>query len=567
MVGYIDMKLSVISFSLALFFCGADSVKAAEPVTAAARISKPFLWENATVYFLLTDRFNNANKANDLAYGRRADAAPLRGFMGGDLAGVTAKIKQGYFSDLGVDVIWITPPVEQIHAGTDEGTGKSYGFHGYWARDFTRVDANLGTEADMRTLVDTAHAHGMRVLLDVVMNHTGPVTEIDPVWPESWVRTGPPCTYKDIATTVNCTLVKNLPDLRTDSNANVDLPAALVAKWKKEGRYEKEVNSLDAFFARTGWPRAPRYYLMKWHADWVRKFGFDGFRADTVKHVEPGVWKELKQEASAAYEDWKRLNPTKKLGDEKFFMTAEIYNYTISQGVETQMDGGSRVNFYDIGFDSQINFGFKSDANQSYEALFSAYSAKLHGELNAYSVLNYISSHDDDHPFDAARSRPFEAGTKLLLSPGAAQIYYGDETARELIVPGAKGDAALRSMMNWDALTMNMSKQGYKIAEVRQHWSKLGLFRHAHVAVGAGEHQKMSDQPYTFKRTYEKNGVSDKVVVALDLPTDKSSTIALHGVFADGQKVKDYYSGKSAVVIDGKVTFESKNAILLIGQE
>ncbi|MBC7404562.1 MAG: alpha-amylase, partial [Cytophaga sp.] len=87
------------------------------------------------------------------------------------------------------------------------------------------------------------------------------------------------------------------------------------------------------------------------------------------------------------------------------------------------------------------------------------------------------------------------------------------------------------------------------------------------VAVGAGEHQKLSDQPYTFKRTYEKNGVSDKVVVALDLPTDKSSTIALHGVFADGQKLKDYYSGKSAVVIDGKVTFESKNAILLIGQE
>ncbi|MDO9194138.1 MAG: alpha-amylase family glycosyl hydrolase [Undibacterium sp.] len=561
------MKLSVISFSLALIFCGAGSVKAAEPLELAVKAGKPFLWESATVYFLLTDRFNNSSKANDLAYGRRADAAPLRGFMGGDLAGITAKIKQGYFSDLGVDVIWITPPVEQIHAGTDEGTGKSYGFHGYWARDFTRVDANLGTEADMRKLVDTAHAHGIRVLLDVVMNHTGPATDIDPVWPESWVRTGPACTYKDSASTVDCTLVKNLPDLRTDSNANVDLPPVLAAKWKKEGRYEKEVNELDAFFKRTGWPRAPRYYLMKWHADWVRKFGFDGFRADTVKHVEPGVWKELKQEASAAYEDWKRLNPSKKLGDQKFFMTAEIYNYTISQGIDARMDGGSRVNFYDNGFDSLINFGFKSDANQSYEELFSAYSAKLHGELNGYSVLNYVSSHDDDHPFDVARSRPFESATKLLLSPGAAQIYYGDEIARELIVPEAKGDAALRSMMNWNVLANKVSKQGDKIAEVRQHWRKLGLFRHAHVAVGAGEHQKLSDQPYTFKRTYEKNGVNDKVIVALDLPTDKSSAVAVQGVFVDGQKLKDYYSGKSAVVIDGKVTFDSKNAILLIGQE
>lgn len=563
------MKLTAISFSLALALFGAcaGSVNAAAPQKAGA--GKPFLWENATVYFLLTDRFNNADKANDLAYGRRADAAPLRGFAGGDLAGITAKIRQGYFRDLGVNALWITPPVEQIHAGTDEGTGKSYAFHGYWARDFTRVDANLGTEADMRQLVDTAHAHGIRVLLDVVMNHTGPVTELDPVWPQSWVRTGPSCTYQDIATTVDCTLVKNLPDLLTNSNETVELPPALVDKWKKEGRYEREVQELDAFFARTGWPRAPRYYLIKWHADWVRKYGFDGFRADTVKHVEPAVWKELKQEASVAYEDWKRRNPKKKPGDEKFFMTAEIYNYTISQGIETVMDGGSRVNFFNNGFDSLINFGFKSDANKSYEDLFGDYSAKLNGPMKGVSVLNYISSHDDEHPFDAARTRPFESATKLLLSPGAAQIYYGDETARELIVPEAKGDAALRSVMNWDALASNAVGPGqtYKIAELRQHWSKLGLFRRAHVAIGAGVHQKLSDQPYTFKRTYEKNGVSDKVVVALDLPTDKNVAIALHGVFVDGQKLKDYYSGKSAIVINGKVTFDSKNAILLIGQE
>ena len=564
------MKFSALYFSLLSIFSvtealAVEPIRASTKMTAAAKQS--FLWENATIYFLLTDRFNNANKANDLAYGRRADAAPLRGYLGGDLAGSTAKIKQGYFKDLGVDVIWITPPVEQIHAGTDEGTGKSYAFHGYWARDFTQVDANLGTEADMKAMVDTAHAHGIRVLLDVVMNHLGPVTDIDPVWPQAWVRTGPPCTYKDVETTVKCTLVKNLPDIRTDSNDSVELPPPLVEKWKKEGRYQKEVNELDAFFARTGWPRAPRYYLMKWHSDWVRKYGFDGFRADTVKHVEPGVWKELKQEASLAYEDWKIQNPKKKLGDEKFFMTAEIYNYTISQGLETRMDGGSRVNFYNNGFDSLINFGFKSDANKSYEELFSSYSEKLNIEMKGFSVLNYISSHDDDHPFDASRNRVFEAGTKLLLSPGAAQIYYGDETARELIVADAKGDAALRSMMNWDALEKNVSRSGYSIAEVRQHWSKLGLFRRAHVAVGAGEHRKLTDQPYTFKRTYEKNGMSDRVIVALDLPTDKVNLIGVQGVFADGQKLKDYYSGKTAVVVDGKVHFDSKSSILLIAKE
>ncbi|WP_323494553.1 alpha-amylase family glycosyl hydrolase, partial [Sphingomonas sp. 10B4] len=74
---------------------------------------------------MLTDRFYNANPTNDLAYGRKNDAAKLRGFAGGDLAGITEKIKQGYFKNLGVNVIWITPPVEQIHGATDEGTGLS----------------------------------------------------------------------------------------------------------------------------------------------------------------------------------------------------------------------------------------------------------------------------------------------------------------------------------------------------------------------------------------------------------------------------------------------------------
>lgn len=538
-------------------------------VAASAAASKQtvFLWENATVYFLLTDRFHNANKSNDLAYGRKADAAPLRGYAGGDLAGISAKIKQGYFKDLGVNVIWLTPPVEQIHAGTDEGTGKSYGFHGYWARDFTHVDANLGSEADMRRLVDTAHAHGIRVLLDVVMNHTGPVTEIDPVWPADWVRTGPACTYQNIASTVSCTLVNNLPDFRTDSDTSVALPPELIKKWKAEGRYRQEVKELDAFFARTGWPRAPRYYLMKWHADWVRKFGVDGFRIDTAKHVEPSVWKELKQVASSAYEDWKRLNPHKKLGDEKFFMTGEVYNYALGHGTEFKMDGGTLVNFYENGFDSLINFGFKSDATQSYETLFSAYSAQLHAALKGYSVLNYVSSHDDASAFDAARRLPFETATKLLLSPGAAQIYYGDETARSLIIAGASGDAVLRSMMNWEELADNASRGDYRIAEVRQHWSRLGLFRQAHVSVGAGLHQQLSAQPYVFKRTYQNNGITDKVLVALDLPVGASQTVEVHGVFVQGQKLKDYYSGTSAVVSDGKVTFASDKNILLIGAE
>lgn len=564
------MKLTPLAMTLALALGAAANCTSAIAAPAAARPAarKPFLWENATVYFLLTDRFNNAYVGNDLAYGRKADAAPLRGYMGGDLAGITNKINEGYFDSLGVNAIWVSPPVEQIHEGTDEGTGKSYGFHGYWAADFTAVDANLGTENDFRNFVDAAHARGIRVLLDVVMNQTGPVTETDYVWPDDWVRTGPQCTYKDAKTTIECTLVKNLPDFRTDSDTPVELPENLAAKWQREGRFEREVKELNEFFARTGYPRAPRYYLMKWHSDWVRKYGVDGFRADTVKHVEAKAWKELGVVASAAYEDWKRANPDKKLGDDRFYMTAEVFNYNIAQGQVFDLGGGQTVNYYQSGFNSLINFGLVYDAEKDYETLFSSYSKVLHGgALEGLSVLNYLASHDYDKPFDAARKKPFESANKLLLAPGAAQIYYGDETARRLDVAEAVGDAKLRSFMNWDELAQNAQRDGYKVADVRAHWAKVGLFRQAHVAVGAGLHQQLQAKPYVFKRTYDQGALHDKVVVALDLPTDKPASIKLHGVFANGQKVKDYYSGKTAVVKGDSVNFGTKNAMVLIGQE
>ena len=217
----------------------------------------PFVWESANVYFLLLDRFQNGNPSNDNIIKRDKPTGPLRGFEGGDLRGIIQKLDEGYFTNLGINAIWMTPVVEQIHGSVDEGTGNSYGFHGYWTKDWTAIDPSYGTRADLKELVDKAHARGIRIMLDAVINHTGPVTELDPAYPSDWVRTSPKCTYNSYDTFINCTLVENLPDVLTESNQNVALPPMLVEKWKKEGRYEQEVAELDAFFKKTGYPRAP----------------------------------------------------------------------------------------------------------------------------------------------------------------------------------------------------------------------------------------------------------------------------------------------------------------------
>jgi alpha-amylase len=129
---------------------------------------------------------------------------------------------------------------------------------------------------------------------------------------------------------------------------------------------------------------------------------------------------------------------------------------------------------------------------------------------------------------------------------------------------GAEGDANLRSFMNWDDLANNAQRAGYRVADLHQHWSKLGQFRRAHLAVGAGVHQMIQSSPYVFKRTYDKNAASDKVVVALGLPTGQRASIPVRGVFGDGQTVRDAYSGTSAVVAGGMVMFPAQNAVVLI---
>ena len=517
----------------------------------------PFVWESANVYFIVTDRFNNGDKTNDQTYNRNKPTGKLRGFEGGDIRGIIQKLDEGYFTNLGINVIWMTPIVEQIHDGVDEGTGFTYGFHGYWTKDWSALDPNFGTKKDLAELVQKAHARGIRIILDAVINHTGPVTPKDSVYPNDWVRTSPKCTYKSYDTYINCTLVENLPDVLTESNENVSLPTFLANKWKKEGRYDKEMASLDAFFKKTGYPRAPKYYIMKWLSDYIIDFGIDGYRVDTVKHTTEDIWADFKKVCDQAFAEYKKNNPKKVLDNNAFFTVGEVYGYNIG-GKKFYDFGDKKVNYFENGFTGLINFDFRNEAKMNYEELFSKYSNILQNDLKGNTVMNYVSSHDDSYPFDKKREKTFESGTKLLLAPGISQVYYGDESARSLDIEGTQGDATLRSNMNWEDIANDS-----KTKEVLAHWQKLGLFRNNHPAVGAGVHSQILATPYVFSRTFIKGKYSDKVVVALDLEKGEKS-IPVGTIFTNGTKVRDAYSGETSTVGKGKVNLNTDFGIILL---
>ncbi|WP_139708681.1 alpha-amylase [Aeromonas allosaccharophila] len=502
-----------------------ESVKAAKPA--------PFSWDQASVYFLLTDRFHNGDPANDHSFGRQKDGQDeVATWHGGDFKGLTEKLD--YIKSLGMNAIWITPMVEQVHGfigGGEQGNFPFYAYHGYWALDFTKIDPNYGDEESLKTLVDEAHKRGMRIILDVVMNHAGYATLADlqdlglteltqnsgklpttwnqwhpsgglnwhgynqfidyqsPAWNQwwsgDWVRAGLP-GYPQPGTDDVTGSVAGLPDFLTESTKQVGLPPLLAAKKDTQAKALPNATVSD--------------YLIAWHTDWVRRFGIDGFRADTVKHLEPEVWARLKQAGTAALKEWKAANPDKALDDLPFYMVGEVWDHGVAKDF-----------WYQNGFDSLINFDYQREfalpqaqCMAGAEPTYASYASRINQDPE-FNVLSYISSHDTKLFFGDYQDVPLQrrVANSFMLLPGGIQLYYGDESGRGLAKDGGVFDQALRSDMNWQELA-----QGER-AELVKHWQQLGQFRAAHPAIAAGSHQKLTDAPYAFVR--EKG--DDKVVV------------------------------------------------------
>jgi len=567
--------------------------------TSQASSPSDFSWDNATVYFLLTDRFNNGDTSNDHSYGRGltksgsvANYDQYGAFQGGDFAGITKKIKEGYFDDLGVNAIWLSAPYEQIHGycvGTDGDSFAHYSYHGYYVLDYTEADKNFGTKEEFKTMVDTAHQHGIRIVMDIVMNHAGYNTIQDMSeygfgelksgwedyyyahsninntsyhgfinydasasvwgkwWGSDWIRCGLP-GYTQGSGDVEGSLA-GLPDFKTGVTTKTGIPELLKTKWSKEGTLATKTSKYASSDTVTG-------YISTWLAEWVREYGVDGFRCDTAKHVEKSAWKILKDKCVAALKEWKAANPSKAMDNADFWMTGEHFGHGV----------GKDAYYTEGGFDSMINFEFAPAVNSSnipgagsVDATYSRYANSINND-DSFNALSYISSHDTV----LAKGDRKYAGSFMLMLPGAVQIYYGDESNRPLIdSPFASIDPGaghqFRSFMNWSSMD----------SATLAHWQKVGKFRSNHVAVGAGQHQVISayssSTGYTFARTYDKGGVTDAIIATLFAPANTSISVDVSSVWSNGVTLTNAYDGTTATVANGKVTFNSgANGTILI---
>ena len=337
---------------------------------------KDFDWDEAVVYFMMTDRFFDGNESNNTASGADTYGDNPGLYHGGDFAGVTAKLD--YLQDLGVNTIWITPIVENIKgvAVTDEGSKDvpyNAAYHGYWANDFTKLNPTLGTTGEFETMISEAHKRGMRIMVDIVVNHAGYGTE---------------STFADM--------------LRDKSVSEGDIKS-----WQ---------SGLPDFATENADVRAK---LVEWQTSWMKDYGVDYFRVDTVKHVDSTTWAALKNSTT-------EVNPSFKMIGEYYGAGYAANGNTLGSG---QMDAD-----LDFDFNDQAT-SFVSGNISSVEKFLSARNSALN---NTYMTGQFLSSHDEDgfkaalmngkkYTEDEATSAALVAATLQLTAKGIPVIYYGEE--------------------------------------------------------------------------------------------------------------------------------------------
>ncbi|WP_328441043.1 pullulanase-type alpha-1,6-glucosidase [Streptomyces sp. NBC_00444] len=417
-------------------------------------------------YFVLPDRFANGDTGNDkggLTGSRLStgyDPTDKGFYQGGDLKGLTKKLD--YIKGLGTTSLWMAP-IFKNRPVQGAGANASAGYHGYWITDFTQVDPHFGTNKDLETLISKAHAKGMKVFFDVITNHTADVVDYEEksydylskgAFPYL-TKNGEPFDDADYADGT-----KDFPAIDEDSfprtpqaTKNTKVPSWLNdptmyhnrgdSTFAGESSTHGDFSGLDDL-----WTERPEVVsgMEKIYQRWVRDFDIDGFRIDTVKHVNTEFWTQWAT-ALDAY--------AKKQGRDDFFMFGEVYSADtdITSPYVTQ----GRL-------DSTLDFPFQEAARQYASQGGSAQQlASVFGDdykyttdkANAYEQVTFLGNHDmgrigyflnQDNPkaTDAELLAKDRLANELMfLSRGNPVVYYGDEQG----FTGSGGDKDARQSM------------------------------------------------------------------------------------------------------------------------
>ena len=447
-----------------------------------------FDWDEAVVYFMMTDRFFDGNESNNTASGADTYGKNNPGlYHGGDFAGVTAKLD--YLQDLGVNTIWLTPIVENVKgvAVTDEGKEDvpyNAAYHGYWASDFTKLNPTLGTTEEFETMISEAHKRGMRIMVDIVVNHAGYGSE---------------STFADM--------------LRDKSISEGDIKS-----WQ-DGLPDFATENADV-----------RAKLVEWQTSWMKDYGVDYFRVDTVKHVDSTTWAALKNSTT-------EVNPSFKMIGEYYGAGYASNGSTLGTG---QMDAD-----LDFDFNDQAT-SFVSGNISSVESFLSSRNTALN---NAYMTGQFLSSHDENgfkaslmngkqYTEDKATAAALVAATLQLTAKGIPVIYYGEEV----------GLSGLNNYpYNTNRYDMDFSK-ATKDNVTYQHYKNLLSIRNAYTDVFARGSRKVvassNEEGYdVVSRSY--GGTT--LYVGMNIK-DTAKEVKVPVSLAAGTEVKDLYSGATYTV-------------------
>ena len=358
-------------------------------VTERKKSAGDFDWDEAVIYFAVTDRFFDGDASNNDAYGVGDYNTGEKGgssYHGGDFAGLNQKLD--YLKDLGVNTIWITPIVENITEDqhdnkTDTAT---YGYHGYWASDFTKLNKHLGKEQQFKALLDAAHSKGMKIMVDVVLNHAG---------------YGREDYFNSILTDADGNSISMIRDSSNTISG--------------DDKYDS-LSDLPDFVTEN---KAVTDQLVAWQTEWMSKYNIDYYRVDTVKHVETTTWAAFKNSLTKVNPDFKMIGEYSGAG----------YANNAGELGTGRMDALLDFDFND--FAQNFVTGNISSVENSLQ--------KRNNAINNTSVMgSFLSSHDEDTlqyklvneskiSEEEAYNLMKVAATLQITAKGQPVLYYGEE--------------------------------------------------------------------------------------------------------------------------------------------